>query len=118
MPAPPPARGGLSTTLWLRAGGRWRCSQDDVRRAARVQRRVLDSAAAAVRPGGALVYATCSVFTAENEDAVEAFLERQPQFELSPFPSPLDGSHQPGTLQLWPDEHPCTAVFVARFRRV
>jgi len=38
-----------------------------------------------VKPGGGLVYATCSVLPAENERQIEAFLERQPEFSVVPI---------------------------------
>jgi len=47
-----------------------------------LQDELLDSAAARVKPGGRLIYATCSILPCENEDRVRAFLGRNPQFKL------------------------------------
>ncbi|MBB3764758.1 RsmB/NOP family class I SAM-dependent RNA methyltransferase [Sphingomicrobium lutaoense] len=58
---------------------------------ARVQAELLDSAALMVRPGGSLVYATCSLEPLEGEEAVRAFLERFPQFRVVPATSPIEG---------------------------
>ena len=45
---------------------------------------MLDDAGARARPGGRLIYATCSILPCENEDRVEAFLKRHPDFAIQP----------------------------------
>ncbi len=60
---------------------KWRLTPDDVRELAEKQRRIMASAARLVRPGGRLVYATCSVLRAENEEVVAAFLRQCPEFQ-------------------------------------
>jgi 16S rRNA (cytosine967-C5)-methyltransferase len=62
--------------------GRLRFAADQLPDLAAVQLSLLETAAPAVRPGGLLVYATCSWFTAENEDVVAAFRAGQPGFAL------------------------------------
>jgi 16S rRNA (cytosine967-C5)-methyltransferase len=59
---------------------RWRVREDQLPNLAAVQRTILERAAAAVRPGGRLVYATCSSEPEENDDVVRAFLEAHPEF--------------------------------------
>ena len=59
-----------------------RLRPEDVVEMAALQRRLLSAAAACVRPGGRLVYATCSVLRDENDDVIEWFLENHPEFEL------------------------------------
>lgn len=59
---------------------RWRRTEADLARLAAAQRRMLAHAAAAVRPGGRLLYATCSSEPDENEEVVAAFLARHPAF--------------------------------------
>ncbi len=62
---------------------------------------ILDAAAEMVRPGGRLVYATCTYNPAENEDGIAAFLKRRPDFELSAFELP--GAAAPdGLLTVYP----------------
>ncbi len=56
--------------------GKWRHRASDVDRFAREQARLLDAAWALLAPGGKLLYATCSVFTAENGDRIDAFLRQ------------------------------------------
>ena len=52
----------------------------------RIQREILSGAASCVRPGGVLVYSTCTLNRAENEDTVRAFLEEHPEFALTDDP--------------------------------
>lgn len=61
---------------------RWRRSEEDLPRAAGLQRRILDAASASVRPGGRLVYAVCSPEPEEGEDVVAAFVAEHPRFEV------------------------------------
>jgi len=63
---------------------RWRRAPADLPQFARVQRAILAHAARVVRPGGRLVYSTCSTEPEENEDTVEAFLSDHPAFSQAP----------------------------------
>lgn len=56
--------------------GRWNKDEKTVRERAALQRRILENCAKLLKPGGALVYATCSTEPEENEDVVTAFLSR------------------------------------------
>jgi len=64
---------------------KWQLKPEDLEDARAVQRRILESAARLVRPGGRLIYATCSLLRDENEDQVEWFLERTPAFAEVPI---------------------------------
>ena len=86
----------------------------------RVQGEILETVAARVKPGGRLVYATCSLFTEENERQVEIFLAAHPEFVLRPAPEawqdaglqtpcPVDGPY----LRLSPHEHKTDGFFAA-----
>jgi 16S rRNA (cytosine967-C5)-methyltransferase len=91
------------------------------------QQGVLDEGAPLVKPGGRLVYITCSVLPSENRDQVEAFLARQPAFRLLPWrevwqaalgapPLPsADGSE--GGLLMTPLSHGTDGFFVAMLER-
>lgn len=61
---------------------KWRLTPDTLQRRLNEQRKVLDQAAEFVRPGGRMVYVTCSFFAEENEQQVEAFLARNDAFKL------------------------------------
>jgi 16S rRNA (cytosine967-C5)-methyltransferase len=106
-------------TLRRHPDGKWRLQPSDLESLVRLQREILDGAAEVVAPGGVLVYATCSLEPEENEEQVQAFLERHPDFEEAP-PSgpaglPLDGR---GRLVVLPHVHGYDGAFAARLRRV
>ena len=61
---------------------KWRVSPEQLDRRMAEQDQVLDQAAPCVKPGGRLVYVTCSLLAEENEDRIAAFLERRPDFKL------------------------------------
>ena len=68
---------------------RYRLRPEAIRNMAVLQRRLLDTAAAAVEPGGVLVYAVCSLTADEGEQVVQNFLERNPAFTPEPIIGPL-----------------------------
>ena len=68
-----------------------------------MQGAILAASAEALKPGGVLVYSTCTVLPRENEDVVGAFLAAHPDFRTQPFTLP-DGTDAPeGILTLTPD---------------
>jgi len=73
----------LSGTWRRNPANRWNTDLDRVADLASLQGRILDQAARLVRPGGRLVYATCSVFMEEDEDVVAGFLDRHPGFAVA-----------------------------------
>lgn len=82
-----------------------------------LQSRILKNCAQYVKPGGTLVYSTCTVIRRENEDVVTAFLEGNPEFVLEPFENPLCGSVKTGMITLLPHIHGTDGFFVAKLRR-
>ena len=79
-----------------------------------LQGRILTSAARLVKPGGRLVYATCSFLIEENEDQVAAFLAAHPEFELVPLGNPATGGDM---LSLTPLQHGTDGFFAAVMER-
>ena len=77
---------------------------------------ILDSAAVMLRPGGRMVYSTCTLNTIENEGVVEDFLRRHPDFELAPFELPTLSAPQ-GMLTIYPHRVKGEGHFVALLRR-
>jgi 16S rRNA (cytosine967-C5)-methyltransferase len=108
-------------TLRRNPDARWRVGPGDPLRLAEVQLPILRNAAAVLRPGGVLVYSTCTLLREENEDVVEAFLENEPQFLLSSAPEapaavrPLIGDD--GLLHCLPHLHDTDGFFAARLVR-
>jgi len=100
---------------------RWRRTAAELPRLAAVQLRMLENAAGAVRPGGRLVYATCSSEAEENEGVVAAFLSRSDGFaplERADFADRLPGAlltlvNQAGQFRSWPWQHDLEAFFAA-----
>jgi 16S rRNA (cytosine967-C5)-methyltransferase len=107
---------------------KWRLKPKDLEELVDLQRRILDSASRLVKPGGRLVYATCSLFQEENAEQVAAFLEHNRDFALVPAPKvwaeatarlgletpyPGDGD----TLVLTPGKHGTDGFFVAVMER-
>ena len=81
-----------------------------------LQGRILENAARSVRPGGTLLYSTCTVRSQENEDVVRAFLLRNPGFSPVDFQSPWGTRSREGMLQLWPQRQDTDGFFIARMR--
>ncbi|HXD55298.1 MAG TPA: 16S rRNA (cytosine(967)-C(5))-methyltransferase RsmB [Solirubrobacteraceae bacterium] len=76
-----PPCSGLGT-LQARADLRWRARPDALAALRADQFRILDCGAQALRPGGVLVYSTCTISPSENEQQIAAFLQRHPDFQL------------------------------------
>ena len=87
----------------------------------KVQADILDACAGAVKVGGLLVYATCTVLPVENGDQVRAFLERHPNFGIDTddrwLPEALKPRLEGGMLQLLPQRDGMEGFFIARLRR-
>lgn len=103
---------------WRRAPQlKWTTTAAQVAQHAATQRELLARFAALVRPGGRLIYATCSLAAAENEGVVRAFLAAHPQFE--PVPPAADFAYPRGDcgLSLRPARHNTDGFYVAALRR-
>jgi 16S rRNA (cytosine967-C5)-methyltransferase len=97
---------------------RWNRAEEDIQALTRLQDRLLDAAATLVRPGGVLVYSTCTVETEENGARVDAFLAMHPEFEIEPLEHlQEDIRTDSGTILTLPHVHGIDGGFVARMRR-
>ena len=98
---------------------RWRLKPSDLAVMGALQRAIVRAAARVVRPGGLLVYSTCSLEPEENDAQIESFLADHPEFTLEPPPagavppSALDA----GRLRVLPQRHGTDGAFAARMRR-
>ena len=100
---------------------KWRQPESSLAELAAKQRAILASAATLVKPGGRLVYATCSVLPDENEDVVATFLAARPDFtqvdaaaELARAGITLDTGP---TLKLFPHKHGCDGFYAVMLAR-
>jgi 16S rRNA (cytosine967-C5)-methyltransferase len=96
---------------------RWRCGPAEIVRQASRQRSMIQALAPLVRPGGRLVYATCSSEPEENEQVVEAFLAASPDFRIAPLPDPLRRFADGPFARTRPEEHGGDAFFAAMLER-
>lgn len=85
----------------------------------RVQKAILDNVCRYVKPGGVLLYATCTLLERENEDVVRAFLDKHKDFSLEHFQAPGDfeGARE-GMVTCWPHRHGTDGFFFAKLRRM
>lgn len=110
---------------WRRSpDARWRLTPEALETLQRQQSALMDTAAALVRPGGRLIYVTCSVLRAENEDRIDAFSQGHGDFRVLPVPSlwtdlvggtcPMAGDY----LNVTPYGHGTDGFFAAVLERV
>ena len=92
-------------------------SEETVKMCAARQREILQSAADLVRPGGRLVYSTCTFATEENEETVAAFLEAHPEFTAEDVDAPWFCRVGTGMFRLWPHKLLGEGHFVAVLRK-
>jgi 16S rRNA (cytosine967-C5)-methyltransferase len=112
-------------TLASRPDARWRKSPEMIERVSELQAGILERASAALRPGGTLVYSTCTISRSENEARIEALLAAASTGVVPPlalddlgkaFPQ-LASAANSRALQIRPDRDRTTGFFVARLRR-
>ncbi|HSI59074.1 MAG TPA: RsmB/NOP family class I SAM-dependent RNA methyltransferase [Ideonella sp.] len=104
---------------------KWRQSPKALEELCAKQTAILESAARLVKPGGRLVYATCSLLRRENEDIAGAFLAAHPAFEPLPAAAALaaaqveraDELDTGGFLRLWPHRHSTDGFFAAAWQK-
>lgn len=116
-----------SGTWRRKPDAKWRLKPSNIPERQEDQRRVLELGAGLTKPGGLLVYVTCSVLPEENQDQVAAFLAAHGDFAVEPYqdvwtariggepPRSADGRAE--TLQLTPAQHGTDGFFIALMRR-
>jgi len=95
---------------------KWRITEADVLRLASLQSEMLNNASTLVKPGGVLVYSTCTLEPEENEDTVTAFLDKHSEFGVECDDNFKEYEHGPGYLIL-PHQIEGTGAFAAKLRR-
>lgn len=102
------------TGTWRRnPEARWRLTPEALDRLVSTQARLLDMAAALVRPGGRVVYVVCSLLDAEGQEQLDAFLARNKGFAVAPVAVPLATARGQG-MRLSPFHHGTDGFFIAR----
>ena len=97
-----------------------RVTEESLRELTGIQRRMLDTVCEYVKPGGTLVYSTCSVLPEENEEQAEAFLARHPEFEATDLPDSIPErlrKYRKTGLQLLEHRDGVEGFYLCRMRR-
>ncbi|WP_297460554.1 RsmB/NOP family class I SAM-dependent RNA methyltransferase [Thermococcus sp.] len=92
---------------------RWRLREKNIARVVALQRELIESAWRLLKPGGRLLYSTCSMLPEENEEVVKWFLERHADAKLIPLSGPYSPGFLPGTMRAWPHRHRTIGFFYA-----
>jgi len=105
--------------LARRAESRWRKGAQQIDELAGLQSILLDNAATVLRPGGVLVYSTCTISRRENQDQIDAFLARHPDFAPADAAAELgvEAPSGPGWIQFLPHVHGTDGIFVGKLTR-
>jgi len=105
--------------LAKRADLRWKRTPEELMRVTALQAELLDAAAGLVKPGGVLVYSTCTIEPEENERQIEGFLKRHPEYSLEPAGGFVPGAvvSPEGYLASLPQHHGIDGAFGGRMRR-
>jgi 16S rRNA (cytosine967-C5)-methyltransferase len=106
-------------TLHRRPDIRWRVTPATVQELSVLQRELLERASTWVKPGGTLVYATCTLHPQENEDVIQLFLAHHSHWKIEPPPpdSPLSAFSTPqGWLKVWSHRHQMDGFFMVRLK--
>jgi 16S rRNA (cytosine967-C5)-methyltransferase len=90
-----------------------RTTQRDLEKVTEQQRKIIDSAVRLIKPGGRLIYATCSILRQENEDQVSRFLTAHPEFTVKPMNLPTGQGGKVPCLRLFPHQHQTDGFFGA-----
>lgn len=107
-------------TLNRHADARWRQTPDNIQELAQLQRELLSATATYVKPGGTLVYATCTLHPAENEQVIQSFLQHHPDWRISPptpDSPPAAFATPAGWVKVWPQQQDMDGFFMVRLQK-
>lgn len=102
---------------------KWSKSEREIAEISRLQSEILQAAAPLLKPGGFLVYSTCTIEYEENEGMIRRFLRERLDFQLEPFPSeifaqsPIGLEAERGFVQIYPHQYGSDGFFIARLRK-
>ena len=93
---------------------RWRIQPDKLGEIVDLQKSILEAGVKLLKPGGRLLYCTCSVFVEEGEEVVKWILNKYPRMKLVELKGPYEPSRWlPGTMRAWPHKHDTIGFFYA-----
>ena len=107
-------------TLHRRADARWRQTPENIKKLSQLQSELLEQVSLWVKTGGILVYATCTLHPAENEEVIQGFLDRNPNWGIEPPPPktpPAAFASPEGWLKIWPHHYNMDGFFMVRLRK-
>ncbi|MEM6449387.1 MAG: 16S rRNA (cytosine(967)-C(5))-methyltransferase [Cyanobacteria bacterium P01_D01_bin.105] len=104
-------------TLNRHADARWRQNPEAVNGLVTLQRELLAHAATWVKPNGVMVYATCTLHPAENEEQIQWFLSEHKGWEMATPPGFLLSPTAQGWIKVWPHQHNMDGFFMVKLIR-
>jgi 16S rRNA (cytosine967-C5)-methyltransferase len=107
-------------TLHRHADARWRQTPGEPYKLAKTQSEILDRAIAWVKPEGAIVYSTCTLHPAENEEVITRFLENHPDWQIVPPAADNPAAHfvsDRGWVKVLPHEHDMDGFFMVKLKK-
>lgn len=106
-------------TAGKRADLRWNKTSQDISNLSKIQAKMIDRASKLVKPGGVLVYSTCTIIRNENDQVVEEFLVRNPNFEIESASQfyPEEIVSERGFVKTYPDCPRLDGAFCVRLKR-
>lgn len=107
-------------TLHRRADARWRQTPENIQELSQLQGELLAETAHWVKPGGHLVYATCTIHPQENEEVIQGFLGTHADWEIEPPTTDSPAAHfakPEGWITVWPHHHDMDGFFMVRLKK-
>jgi 16S rRNA (cytosine967-C5)-methyltransferase len=106
-------------TLHRHADARWRQTPQSVQELSVLQKELLEQTSTWVKPGGVLVYATCTLHPLENEQVMQEFLAHQPEWQIESPPPTIAAAFttSAGWLKVLPHQYQMDGFFMVRLRR-
>nr|WP_245375560.1 16S rRNA (cytosine(967)-C(5))-methyltransferase RsmB [Paenibacillus eucommiae] len=103
---------------------KWAKQEAEIKEISELQQQILNQVHRLLKPGGILVYSTCTLEAEENEEQVKRFLADHPEFQLTPFPQQTfadsgisEAALQSGCVQIYPYEFHSDGFFIARLKK-
>jgi 16S rRNA (cytosine967-C5)-methyltransferase len=98
---------------------KWKREPEDIEMLNQIQSNILENAVKLLKPNGVIVYSTCTIEAAENQEIVQAFIAKHPEFKLEPADEFVDRSvvSKEGYIETFPHRNDMDGSFAARLRK-